>query len=57
MPWTAPEHDDEERLDYYKLPHKNGEGANCGSPFSKDYLATIEKGVLRSEQSNVSCSC
>ena len=47
------QHGDHERLDYYKLPHKDGAEANCGSPFSKDYMAAIESGTLRSDFADV----
>lgn len=32
---------------YYKIPHKDGPKARCGSPLSKDYLRNILDGTLR----------
>eukprot|EP00047_Mylnosiga_fluctuans_P005158 m.238770 g.238770 ORF g.238770 m.238770 type:complete len:1172 (+) comp13360_c0_seq1:44-3559(+) len=48
----------------FKLPHKDGEEANCGSPLSKDYLRYLDAGVLRAAEprarslleKNVECS-
>lgn len=34
---------------YYKIPHKDGEKANCGNPIAKNYLHYFEEGVLSSE--------
>eukprot|EP00049_Salpingoeca_infusionum_P006199 m.102709 g.102709 ORF g.102709 m.102709 type:complete len:1101 (+) comp13227_c0_seq7:304-3606(+) len=34
---------------FFKLPHKDGPKARCGSPFAKEYLSMIEKGQLHSE--------
>ncbi|XP_078314723.1 DNA polymerase subunit gamma-1-like isoform X3 [Crassostrea virginica] len=33
---------------FQKLPHKDGKGSNVGNPLSKDFLALIESGVLKS---------
>ncbi|OLY82704.1 DNA polymerase gamma, mitochondrial [Smittium mucronatum] len=33
---------------YFRIPHKDGEGANCGSPLSKNYLTSIENNILGS---------
>ncbi|KAJ2712363.1 DNA-directed DNA polymerase gamma mip1 [Coemansia spiralis] len=33
---------------YFKVPHPDGEAANCGSPLSKSYQAAIEDGKLTS---------
>jgi DNA polymerase gamma 1 len=49
---------------YYRIPHKNGEEARCGSPLAKHYVTSFEKGVLSSEheiakdalQMNAACS-
>ena len=35
---------------FYKLPHKDGEAANCGNPLAKDYLQYLESGTLRAEE-------
>ena len=35
---------------FYKLPHKDGESANCGNPLAKDYLQYLESGTLRAEE-------
>ncbi|TKS73276.1 DNA polymerase subunit gamma-1 [Collichthys lucidus] len=32
---------------FFKLPHKDGNHNNVGSPFSKDFLAKMEDGTLR----------
>lgn len=32
---------------FFKLPHKDGNQNNVGSPFSKDFLAKMEDGTLR----------
>lgn len=34
---------------FFKLPHKDGNHNNVGSPFSKDFLAKMEDGTLRAE--------
>jgi len=34
---------------FYKIPHKDGEKANCGCVLSKEYLKDIESGMLSSE--------
>ncbi|KAJ1679932.1 DNA-directed DNA polymerase gamma mip1, partial [Spiromyces aspiralis] len=36
------------RWAYFKVPHKDGEEANCGNPLAKGYHAAIEKGTLTS---------
>ncbi|KLU89344.1 DNA polymerase gamma [Magnaporthiopsis poae ATCC 64411] len=49
---------------YFKLPHKDGPTARCGSPMAKSYLPYFESGVLTSEypyakealEMNASCS-
>ncbi|CAB4485057.1 hypothetical protein RhiirA5_500583 [Rhizophagus irregularis] len=49
---------------YYRIPHKDGEEARCGSPLAKHYITSFEKGVLSSEhevakdalQMNATCS-
>ncbi|GBC08670.1 hypothetical protein RclHR1_00830021 [Rhizophagus clarus] len=49
---------------YYRIPHKDGEEARCGSPLAKYYVTSFEKGVLSSEhevakdalQMNATCS-
>ncbi|OMJ15036.1 DNA polymerase gamma [Smittium culicis] len=33
---------------YFRIPHKDGENANCGNPLSKNYLSSIENNVLGS---------
>lgn len=33
---------------YYKLPHKDGEASNVGSPLAKSFLRYIENGTLKS---------
>ncbi|KAJ2549786.1 DNA-directed DNA polymerase gamma mip1 [Coemansia sp. RSA 1933] len=33
---------------YFKVPHPDGEAANCGSPFAKSYQTAIEDGTLSS---------
>ena len=33
---------------YSKVPHKKGDHKNCGSPLSKDYIDSIERGLLGS---------
>lgn len=50
MEWVDPSGSgDHERLDYYKLPHKDGEKGHCGTPFAKDFMPLIEKGIIRSQ--------
>lgn len=34
---------------YYKVPHKDGEDANCGDPLGKSYMTSFTDGLLRSE--------
>jgi hypothetical protein len=34
---------------FYKLPHKEGDEANCGSPLTKDYIKDMEEGRLTSK--------
>ncbi|KAJ2118912.1 DNA-directed DNA polymerase gamma mip1, partial [Coemansia sp. RSA 720] len=34
---------------YFKVPHPDGEAANCGSPLAKSYQTAIEDGTLSSE--------
>ncbi|CAO3620726.1 unnamed protein product [Cunninghamella echinulata] len=34
---------------YFKVPHKDGEDANCGNPLAKNYLGAYEDQVLSSE--------
>ena len=49
---------------YFKLPHKDGPQARCGSPLAKGYMQYFESGVLSSEYAyakealdmNASCS-
>ena len=54
LPWEAPNGlDDHKRLKFFKLPHKSGEAARCGSPFSKDYISYIEKGTLQTQYPEV----
>nr|XP_020470869.1 DNA polymerase subunit gamma-1 [Monopterus albus] len=35
---------------FFKLPHKDGNHNNVGSPFSKDFLSKMEDGTLRAGQ-------
>ena len=35
--------------EFFKLPHKDGERANCGNPLSKAYVPYLEAGILTSE--------
>ncbi|OMH85253.1 DNA polymerase gamma, mitochondrial [Zancudomyces culisetae] len=44
-------YNDREHAKYFKIPHKDGEEANCGSPLSKVYIAAYEKGILTSDYS------
>jgi DNA polymerase gamma 1 len=53
---TTPEHDPiiyaetmKKEAVYYKIPHKDGDAANCGNPLSKGYTKAFENGVLTSE--------
>ncbi|KAK6594924.1 DNA polymerase family A [Botrytis cinerea] len=49
---------------YFKIPHKDGPLAKCGSPMAKSYVQYFDKGILSSEYSyakealemNASCS-
>ncbi|KXS19784.1 DNA/RNA polymerase [Gonapodya prolifera JEL478] len=34
---------------YYKVPHEDGESANCGNPLGKSYIPAFEDGTLSSE--------
>lgn len=34
---------------YLKVPHKDGESANCGNPLAKGYIGSFEDNVLSSE--------
>ncbi|KAJ3015810.1 UNVERIFIED_CONTAM: DNA-directed DNA polymerase gamma mip1 [Siphonaria sp. JEL0065] len=34
---------------FYKVPHKDGEDENCGSPLSKSYIGAFESGILGSK--------
>ncbi|KAJ3395210.1 DNA-directed DNA polymerase gamma mip1 [Lobulomyces angularis] len=43
---------DREKFNYFKLPHKDGEGKNCGNPLSKQFLSCFESGVLGSNSAN-----
>ena len=55
---------DDNKHQYFKLPHKDGPQARCASPLAKGYLQYFESGVLSSEYSyakealemNASCS-
>ncbi|KZF26703.1 DNA polymerase gamma [Xylona heveae TC161] len=55
---------DDRKHKYFKLPHKDGPQARCGSPLAKSYMQYFEKGNLSSEysyakealQMNASCS-
>ncbi|KAG2204413.1 hypothetical protein INT47_005204, partial [Mucor saturninus] len=40
---------EEDDLIYLKVPHKDGETANCGNPLAKGYIGSFEDGVLTSE--------
>jgi DNA polymerase gamma 1 len=40
---------DEEKSQYERIPHPNGEGENVGGVLSKDYLEYFESGVLSSD--------
>lgn len=39
----------EAKYKYYRIPHKDGDNANVGSPLAKDYLSYFEKGILTSD--------
>ncbi|KAI8968551.1 DNA polymerase family A-domain-containing protein [Mycotypha africana] len=39
----------DENYFYLKVPHKDGESANCGNPLAKNYIASFEDKVLSSE--------
>lgn len=39
----------EDDLVYLKVPHKDGETANCGNPLAKGYIGSFEDGILTSE--------
>lgn len=34
---------------FVKVPHKDGEDANCGNPFAKGYLKAFDGGILNSD--------
>ncbi|ORE01434.1 hypothetical protein BCV72DRAFT_321493 [Rhizopus microsporus var. microsporus] len=34
---------------YFKVPHKDGEDANCGNPLAKSYISSFEDKILTSE--------
>ncbi|TPX70936.1 DNA-directed DNA polymerase [Spizellomyces sp. 'palustris'] len=34
---------------YYRIPHPDGEGKNCGSPLSKSFISAFEDGTLTSQ--------
>jgi len=34
---------------YSRVPHKDGDNANCGNPLGKDYIACMERGDLSSD--------
>ncbi|KAJ1664814.1 DNA-directed DNA polymerase gamma mip1 [Coemansia sp. RSA 1813] len=40
--------EDSNRAFYFKVPHPDGESANCGNPFAKSYQTAIEDGTLSS---------
>ncbi|KAJ1901457.1 DNA-directed DNA polymerase gamma mip1, partial [Coemansia sp. IMI 209127] len=40
--------DDAGKALYFKVPHPDGESANCGNPFAKSYQTAIEDGTLSS---------
>ncbi|KAJ2620832.1 DNA-directed DNA polymerase gamma mip1 [Coemansia spiralis] len=40
--------DDEGHAVYFKVPHPDGEAANCGNPLAKSYQTAIEDGTLSS---------
>ncbi|KAI8925894.1 dynein heavy chain and region D6 of dynein motor-domain-containing protein [Entophlyctis helioformis] len=35
--------------DYFRIPHPDGESANCGNPLAKSYMASFDSGTLTSE--------
>ncbi|KAI8988718.1 DNA polymerase family A-domain-containing protein [Pilobolus umbonatus] len=39
----------DEEYYYIKVPHKDGESANCGNPLAKSYMNSFEDNVLTSE--------
>ncbi|KAI8393307.1 DNA polymerase family A-domain-containing protein [Radiomyces spectabilis] len=39
----------DENYVYCKVPHKDGESANCGNPLAKNYISYFEEKVLTSE--------
>ncbi|KAI8065245.1 DNA polymerase family A-domain-containing protein [Gongronella butleri] len=39
----------DEQYCYFKVPHKDGEDANCGNPLAKNYLDAFEDHLLTSE--------
>lgn len=39
----------DEKYAYIKVPHKDGEQANCGNPLAKNYISSFEDKVLTSE--------
>ncbi|KAK7891743.1 hypothetical protein WMY93_023706 [Mugilogobius chulae] len=41
---------------FFKLPHKDGNHNNVGSPFSKDFLPKMEDGTLRAESGGASAT-
>ncbi|XP_040895235.1 DNA polymerase subunit gamma-1 isoform X2 [Toxotes jaculatrix] len=41
---------------FFKLPHKDGNHYNVGSPFSKDFLAKMEDGTLRAGRSGTNAT-
>ncbi|KAI8995908.1 DNA polymerase family A-domain-containing protein [Gaertneriomyces semiglobifer] len=40
---------DEQSYVYYRVPHPDGEGKNCGSPLGKSYVSAFETGILTSQ--------
>lgn len=40
---------DDDKLEYVRVPHPNGEGINVGGVLSKDYLDDFESGTLSSD--------
>ncbi|XP_036963110.1 DNA polymerase subunit gamma-1 [Acanthopagrus latus] len=41
---------------FFKLPHKDGNDNNVGSPFSKDFLSKMEDGTLRAGRSGTNAT-
>lgn len=41
---------------FFKLPHKDGNQNNVGSPFSKDFLSKMEDGTLRAGRSGTNAA-